>query len=60
MGPSSTEVNTSPYAQQRASGNSLCDAGNPKQVLCDNLEGWNGEGGLRGGGNTCIPTVDSC
>ena len=22
----------------------VCEAGNPKQVLCDNLEGWNEEG----------------
>ena len=27
--------------------NLLYDAGNPKLVLCDNLEGWNGEGGGR-------------
>ena len=26
----------------------MCDAGNPRPVLCDNLEGWGGEGG--GGG----------
>ena len=29
--------------------NLLYDAGNPKLVLCDNLEGWNGEGGGREG-----------
>ena len=28
--------------------NLLYDAGNPKLVLCDNLEGCNGEGGSRG------------
>ena len=27
--------------------NLLCDTGNPKLVLCDNLEGWDGEGGGR-------------
>ena len=26
----------------------MCDTGNPKLVLCDNLEGW-GEGGWEGG-----------
>ena len=25
----------------------LYDAGNPRLVLCDNLEGWGGEGGRR-------------
>ena len=31
-------------------------------VLCDNLDGWDGmEGGTEdGGGDICIPTVDSC
>ena len=33
-------------------------------VLCDNLEGWGGEGGARevpeGGGDMCIPVADSC
>ena len=35
--------------------------GHPKQVLCDNLEGWGGEGGGRGvqeGGDTCMPKAD--
>ena len=37
-------------------------ARNKKPVLCDNLEGWNGEGG---GGNVqeegaiCVPNADS-
>ena len=31
--------------------NLLYDAGNPKLVLCDNLEGSNGEGGSRGRGH---------
>ena len=37
------------------------DAGNPKPVLWDNLEGWGGEGGeLRTGVvDTCIPITDS-
>ena len=38
-------------------------AGNPKLVLCDNLEGWGGEGGGRGiqeGGITYMPMADSC
>ena len=33
-------------------------------MLCDNLEGWDGVGGMRevpeGGGDMCIPTADSC
>ena len=43
--------------------NLLYDAGNPKLVLCDNLEGWNGEGGgreVQEGGNIGMPMVDSC
>ena len=35
----------------------MYDAGNPKLVLCANLEGWGGEGGGRrfqDGGDTCI------
>ena len=35
----------------------MYDAGNPKQVLCDNLEGWGGEGGGR---VTCMPVANSC
>ena len=27
----------------------MCDAGNSKLVLCDNLEGWGEEGGGKGG-----------
>ena len=40
-----------------------CLAGNPKLVLCDNLERWNGEGDgkeAQEGGDKCIPTADSC
>ena len=41
----------------------MCDAGNPKLVLYNNLEGWGGEGGGRGlqeRGDTCIPMANSC
>ena len=41
----------------------MYDAGNPKLVLCDNLEGWGEEGGDRGnqeGGDTCIPIANLC
>ena len=34
-----------------------------KQVLCTNLEGWDGEGDgkeVQKGGDICIPMVDSC
>ena len=46
-----------------ASGNVMYDAGSPKSVLCDNLEGWSGEGARRGdqeGGDTCITMANSC
>ena len=32
-------------------------------MLCDNLEGWHGDGGGRWsqeGGDICIPMADSC
>ena len=35
----------------------------PKQGLCVNLEGWNGEGDgreVQKGGDICIPMADSC
>ena len=35
----STETYTFPYGKQIASGALLYDSGNPKPVLCDNLEG---------------------
>ena len=41
-----------------ASGSVMYDAGSQKSALCDNLEGWSGEGARRGdqeGGDTCIP-----
>ena len=40
----------------------MYEAGHPKPVLYDNLEGYGGEGGGRGaqdGGDTCIPMADS-
>ena len=40
----------------------IFEAGHPEPVLCNNLEGWGGEGGGRGaqdGGDTCTPTVNS-
>ena len=42
--------------------NLLCDTGNSKLVLCDNLVEWNGEGGGREGqegGDICISMADS-
>ena len=35
----------------------------PKQGLCVNLEGWNGEGDgreVQNAGDVCIPMADSC
>ena len=48
---------TLPYVKQRASGSLMYDEGNPKLVLCDNLEGRGREGGGSGhqeGGDTYI------
>ena len=42
---SSIETNTLTYVKKTANGNLLYDAGNPKLVLCEDLEGWDGEGG---------------
>ena len=56
------ETYTLPYVKQIANRSSLCDKGNPKLVLCDNLEGWGGKGGGRAvqeGGDTCMPKADS-
>ena len=39
------------YVQYMASENLLYDRGTPKLVFCDNSEGWDGEGGLRGRGH---------
>ena len=41
----------------------MYNAGHPKPVLCDNLEGWGGErggSGVRDRGDTCTPVADSC
>ena len=35
------------YLKQITSGDLLFDIQNPKLVLCDNLEGWDGEGWRR-------------
>ena len=43
--------------------NLLYDTGNPKLVHCDNLEGWDGEGGgteVQEEGDIGIPMADSC
>ena len=59
----STETYTLPYVKQIASGSLMYDAGNPKPVLCDNLEGQGGEGGVRGaqeGEDIGMPMADSC
>ena len=40
----------------------MYEAGYPKVVLCDNLEGWSGERRERGfqdGGNTSMPMANS-
>ena len=46
-----------------ASGNLLYDSGNPKPLLYDNLEGWDGvrdEKEVQEGEDICIPMADSC
>ena len=59
-----TETYTLPQVKQIASGSLIYDTGNPKWVLCDNLEGWGGDGGGAGGspegGDTCMPMANSC
>ena len=57
------ETHTLPYVEQIARGNLLYDAENPKRMLCDNLQGWDGvEGGREAqeGGDIYIPMADSC
>ena len=44
----STETYRLPYVKEIASGTLMYDTGNPKLVLCDNLEGWGGEAGGNG------------
>ena len=54
---------TLPYVKQIPNGNLLYDSGNSKLVLCNNLEGWDGEGDGREfpeGGDICTPMTDSC
>ena len=54
------ETHTLPYVEQIARGNLLYDAENPKRMLCDNLEGWDGVGGgreVQEGGDICIVIV---
>ena len=43
----STETYILPYVKQTATGSLTHDAGQPKPVPCDNLEGWDVEGGGR-------------
>ena len=41
----------------------MYDAGQPKPMLCDNVEGWGGKGCVRGiqeGGDTYMPMAHSC
>ena len=62
-GESITWKLTVPYVKQIANGNLLDEAGNPNQVLCENLEGWDVEGGgreIQEGGDICRPMVNSC
>ena len=59
----STETYRLPYVKEIASGTLMYDTGNPKLVLCDNLEGWGGEAdgnGFQDGGDTCMPMANSC
>ena len=46
-GESSIGTYALPYVKWIASGNLLYDAASSSRVLCDNLEGWDGEGGGR-------------
>ena len=41
----SIETCMSPYIKHMTSASSMHEAGHPKQVLWDNPEGWDGEGG---------------
>ena len=45
----SIETQALPYVKLTARGSSTYSAGNLKPVLCDNLEGWDGEEGGRWG-----------
>ena len=62
IGENSIETYTIQYAIQIASSNLLYDAGNPKLTLCDNIEGWDGEGGgreVQEGEDICIHVASS-
>ena len=51
------------YVKRIASPGSMHETGCLGPVHLDDPEGWDGEGGGRGGfrmGNTCTPVVDSC
>ena len=57
------EICTLPCVKWIASGDLLYDSGNTKPMLCDSLEGWDGEGGGRKvyeGGDICISEAGSC
>ena len=48
---------TLPYVKQIANRNLLYGSGNSKQGLCNNVEGWDGEGDgreVQKGGDICI------
>ena len=57
---------TLPYVKQMTSTSSMHEAGHPKPLLWDNLEGWGEEGGgigglrIGGGNDTCTPMANSC
>ena len=59
---SSIETYTLPYVKPIAGGNLLYDAGNPKPLLSDSQDWWEGVGGGRRSdrGDTCVPMTDSC
>ena len=52
----SVETRTLPYVKQMTSLSLMHEAGHPKPVLWDNLEGW---GVVQDGGDTCMPVTDS-
>ena len=54
----SIETYTLPYVKEIASGSLMYDSRNPKPLLHNSLEGWEGEGGGKGvqeGGDICTP-----
>ena len=55
----STETYTLPDVKQITSASLMCDAGHPKPVLCDKLEGLGGGEGVQDAGDTCIPMANS-